>query len=764
MTYKPVSIPSLPVNTDPQMRQFLSSIKESLEVRLNQRGNALDSSPTFQDLLDTGILKIKDGVTTIGGKQYTADQLLGLVQYSLPNWITSDTAPPAPTGLAVSTDNTSILLNWDASGFDAYAQTEIWRAGSNNLSLAELVGSTSGNTYIDGLPDPTASYYYWIRDVSYNFLTSPYNAVSGTTVSLGPSAVTVAQEFVDADVAISWSTPTSNLAVSLYRIEQYIGGTWQLFDTVAGNAYRFKVTWGGAQQFRVIAVDINNNESAPATFTVTVVSHTAPAVTNTFNGEQVVLTWEASTGSLPVDYYEVYDTSVSTATLLSRQYSTVYRNKVLWLNKTFLVRSVDTAGNVGTTRSVPVVVSTGVVSTLASEVIDNNVFLRWTSAQGSLPIRTFFLRRGATWDTATDINDKSGGFTVLFEAPQAVTTFTYWLAAVDTAGNYGIPVSVTATVSQPPDYVLATNYVSTFAGTKSNAKVDLTGSLILPINTTETWSTHFSSRSWATPDAQVAAGYPVFIQPGTTTGYYEEVFDYGATLAAMKVTVSYLLTTVAGTLSSAVTITTALDSGFTSNVQTFSGAQAYSTNFRYVKFRVAVTATDDKGIGSLSNLTLKLDTKLKSQTGSITAVSDQTSGTYSQAGTVITITSTSHGRITGQEVRLDFSTGGAVSGAYVVTSYTANTFTVTASSATTSGNVTVNNAGTIVYLTEDRTSTGVKTFIDVESITVAASSTTPLFATYDFVDTYSPLSFKVLLFNSSGTRVSGTVSYQVRGY
>ena len=80
MTYKPVSIPSLPVNTDPQMRQFLSSIKESLEVRLNQRGNALDSSPTFHDLLDTGILKIKDGVTTIGGKQYTADQLLGLVQ------------------------------------------------------------------------------------------------------------------------------------------------------------------------------------------------------------------------------------------------------------------------------------------------------------------------------------------------------------------------------------------------------------------------------------------------------------------------------------------------------------------------------------------------------------------------------------------------------------------------------------------------------------------------------------------------------------
>jgi len=69
-----------------------------------------------------------------------------------------------------------------------------------------------------------------------------------------------------------------------------------------------------------------------------------------------------------------------------------------------------------------------------------------------------------------------------------------------------------------------------------------------------------------------------------------------------------------------------------------------------------------------------------------------------------------------------------------------------------------------VFLTEDRTSTGPKTFIDVESITVAAQGTTPLYAIYDFTDTFDPLSFKILLFNSSGTRVSGTVSYSVRGF
>lgn len=697
MSYKPVSIPALPVNTDPQMRQFLTSIKESLEVRLSQRGNVLDSSPTFQDLLDTGILKIKDGMTSIGGRQYTAEQLLGIVQTSLPGWITSDIAPPAPTGLVVSTDRTNTILSWDGSAFEQYAQTEVWRASHNNLSEAVLVGSTTGTTYTDGLPDTGQAYYYWIRDVAFNYLVGPFNDVNGAGTSLGPSAVVVTQAFVDADADISWSTPVSNLAVSLYRIEQYISGTWQELDTVSGNSHRFRVTWGNSRNFRVIAIDINGNEGPPTPFTITVVSHDAPMVTNTFNGEQVVLTWAASSGSLPVDYYEVYDTSVVPASLLSRQYSTVYRNKVLWLNKTFYVRSVDTAGNAGTARAVIITAATGQVNNLTTEVIDNNVLFRWSETRGSLPILSFELRRGAVWASAEVIGTKAGGFTTVFEAPQATVNYTYWLAAVDTAGNYGIPVSVTATVSQPPDYVLATNFVSGYTGTLNNAVLEPSGGLVIPVDTTQTWATHFTARSWATPDAQIAAGYPVFIQPGSTTGYYEEVFDYGATLAAMKLTVAYLLTTIAGTVSATVTITTALDAGFTSNVQVFSGSMAYSTNFRYVKFRVTATATDDKGVATLTNLTLKLDTKLKTQTGAITA-----------------------------------NAGDA--------------------------------GGTLVYLTEDRLSTGTKTFIDVESITVAANGTAPLYAVYDFTDVYSPLSFKVLLFNSAGTRVTGGVSYSVRGY
>jgi len=55
------------------------------------------------------------------------------------------------------------------------------------------------------------------------------------------------------------------------------------------------------------------------------------------------------------------------------------------------------------------------------------------------------------------------------------------------------------------------------------------------------------------------------------------------------------------------------------------------------------------------------------------------------------------------------------------------------------------------------------TFVDIESITVTPSGTTARIAIYDFVDVPNPTSFKVLLFDTAGTRVSGPFSWQARG-
>ena len=68
-----------------------------------------------------------------------------------------------------------------------------------------------------------------------------------------------------------------------------------------------------------------------------------------------------------------------------------------------------------------------------------------------------------------------------------------------------------------------------------------------------------------------------------------------------------------------------------------------------------------------------------------------TTGTYTRSGTTITCSITSHGLTTGQTANLDFTTGGATDGIYVVTVTNANTFTVedTVSGTITTSNVTM---------------------------------------------------------------------------
>jgi hypothetical protein len=65
------------------------------------------------------------------------------------------------------------------------------------------------------------------------------------------------------------------------------------------------------------------------------------------------------------------------------------------------------------------------------------------------------------------------------------------------------------------------------------------------------------------------------------------------------------------------------------------------------------------------------------------------SGTYAQSGTTITVTETGHGRVVGQAVQLEFTTGSGVTTVFAIATVpTADTFTVTAAAAvTTSGAV-----------------------------------------------------------------------------
>ena len=82
-------------------------------------------------------------------------------------------------------------------------------------------------------------------------------------------------------------------------------------------------------------------------------------------------------------------------------------------------------------------------------------------------------------------------------------------------------------------------------------------------------------------------------------------------------------------------------------------------------------------------------------------------GTYSQSGTTVTISITSHGVAIGDVLTIDYTSGSATDGTFAVASSAdANTFTVTAaSSATNSGNVSITLSGAGQYVCDSWTKT-----------------------------------------------------------
>jgi hypothetical protein len=89
--------------------------------------------------------------------------------------------------------------------------------------------------------------------------------------------------------------------------------------------------------------------------------------------------------------------------------------------------------------------------------------------------------------------------------------------------------------------------------------------------------------------------------------------------------------------------------------------------------------------------------------------SSNLTGTYTRSGNTITVSVTSHGLSTGQTVYLDFTSGGATDGIYVVTVINANSYTVidTASGTITTSNVTqfryIRASGNVSSITDNGT-------------------------------------------------------------
>lgn len=476
------------------------------------------------------------------------------------------------------------------------------------------------------------------------------------------------------------------------------GASWAtatLLDAAASPGWLWRVQALGSRTVLVKARDSSGGHSATAaSVSVVIVAPAAPAVAYALAGAQEIISWSVPASSFAVDSYELRygppaGTWAGATPLASIKATSLRRNADFVGSRVYWVAAVDVAGNVGDPGSVTATIAApGVVTSTRAEVIDNNVLLYWSApATGSLPVERYEVRKGATWAGGTVVGSNGNStFTTVFERVGGV--YSYWIAAVDSAGTVGVAVAIAATVSQPPDYVLRNDYNDDWVGITLSGLYLEDGRLYGPA-LGETIQTHFESRAWATPDAQIVAGYPLVFQPSGTSGYLERTMDYATALPSTAITVTVGSTVLSGAVSSLVQISYKTLAGDPWTDAPSGDTQAQATGFRYVKVRVTFTAAGGDDLVEVAALNIKLSGKLKTDSGSGSAVSTDVGGTTVSFGVA---------------------------------------------------------------------------FIDVNSIVVTPSGTAARYALYDFVDAPNPTTFKVLLFDSAGARVSGGFSWTARGF
>ncbi|CAB4180532.1 Tip attachment protein J [uncultured Caudovirales phage] len=605
----------------------------------------------------------------------------------------------------------------------------------------------------------TGSRTFWVAAIDSS---GAYGTAGSVAVLPTPwPAPAVSSSVIGVKAALSWTQGTAADTMPLDHYEVRYGASWAagaLVTVVSSDNYRVPITWTGDRDFYVAAVDSAGNYGTASSFSrVTVNAPSAPSVTAAFLLDQAVVTWSAPSATLPIVEYEIrYGASGSTwaanASTSNKIKATRLEVKAQWLgDRVYFVAAIDANGNLGAVGQVTMTVTAPGQPYVTSQVVDNNVLLYWTLPTSTLPIIEYEVRRGATWAGGTVIGTKAGLFTSVFEVVSG--SYTYWLAGKDSAGNYGTPGSVATSVTQPPDYVLKADYDSTFSGTLSNALFEQ-GTVLMPVEVGRTWAQHFTDNGWTTIAGQTGAGYPLYIQPNVASGYYQENIDYGTILPGTKVSVSYNTTAISGSPTISCRISLSPDNSAWTDYDGVTSV--FGVGFRYIRVRITVTRAANTDLVRLNTLNVRLDSKLVSDAGMVVCYAPVTGATYSQTGTSLVVTSTAHGRQVGDWANLDFTSGTAADGVYQITAKDANTFTVTAASATTSGNVNIDTTGSAVKFAQ--------TFTDVSAITVTPQGTTQISAIYDFTDVPNPTEFKVYVFNSGGTRIAGTVSWQAKGY
>ena len=398
-------------------------------------------------------------------------------------------APSIPSALTAALVGTDGVLTWNTStdnvGVTAY---KVFRGAlpgftADDSSLLGTVPATTGassQSYSD-VSAPSGTWYYRLVALDGSGNASGASPavqldVPDVVAPTAPTALAASVAVGSSDVALTWQPATDDVQVSGYGVYRgdsadfVADGSTKIADvpTIDGaTSYAFTDAGRpvGTSYYRVVAVDSSGNVSAPtASVAGTVPDSVAPSTPTglaaTVTGDQVHLSWTASSDNVAVDTYAVYrgaapdfvpgDTNRVGFSAVADYTETAPAGS--WF---YRVVAVDAAGNASiasdaASADVADTSAPSVPAGVAASVSASDVTVSWSASSDNVAVTGYRVFRGTSSGFTADSSSLVGSVSGLSlkDAGVADGTYYYRVAAVDGAGNVSdASASVKAVVS-----------------------------------------------------------------------------------------------------------------------------------------------------------------------------------------------------------------------------------------------------------------------------------------------------------------------------
>ncbi len=381
---------------------------------------------------------------------------------------TKDVTPPTQPGnfIAMSPSCKQVALTWLPSTDDIAVGSYTILRGTSPSSLSQIARVTSTVTaFTDYHLNPSTAYYYGLEAVDTYGNVSTMATATSTTLAL-PSAPTnvVATALSASQISLKWSASASGMPISKYRVYRGLSAS-QLTQISAVTTTSFinnGLASGTKYYYAIQALDTGGNLS-PMSATVSATTITKPSAPKNLTATplsttQIGLTWSASTGGLPIANYYVFEgTSPSSlvriAILSGTAGSYTARSLTPSTRYYYAVQAIDSGGDTSpmspTVSAVTLALPSAPTNVTATAVSATKVSVAWTAARSGMPLASYYVYRGNSPSTLTQIKVVGATQTSCTDTTvRASTTYYYAVKAADNGGNVS-PMSKVVSVTTP---------------------------------------------------------------------------------------------------------------------------------------------------------------------------------------------------------------------------------------------------------------------------------------------------------------------------